>query len=662
LKSLWSGQEAAKTGRDALSLRVYTSRLLGRDASLVMHGGGNTSVKTCVRDFFGVERDVLLIKGSGWDLATIEAGGFAAVKMEALLGMAAMKELSDADMVRQQRAAMLDPNAPNPSVEAILHAIIPYSYVDHSHADAVVTITNTPDGRKRIESLYGRRVLIVPYVMPGFVLARKVYQMTRGMNWSQYDGMVLLNHGLFTFAGSAKESYENHIKLVTRAENYIRRVTAKRGTSVSVSAGGALASEDLFQLVRLRRAVSRVQGAAVVAIFKGDVQSLAFSRLPGIKTVTTRGTLTPDHVIRTKPVPVIINRGEPDIQEYARAYKNYFDRHNNGKLKCLDLAPRWAVWPGRGVITFGRQMNEAQIVSDIADHTMKAVQRAQGMGGWKAVTQKDLFAVEYWELEQAKLAKGPKPLSLQGKIALVTGAASGIGKACVRRLLDQGAHVAGLDIQDSIKSLAVNSGNFLGIRCDVTRAKDIKSAVESVVRRFGGLDIVVSNAGNFPPSMDMESMDPAVWEKSLELNLNSHQRLVKEVIPYLSLGLDPTIVIVASKNVPAPGPGAGAYSVAKAGLTQLGRVAALELGGRGIRVNMVHPNQVFDTAIWTRDVLAKRARHYGLTIEQYKTSNILHTEITSMDVADLICAMAGPAFAKTTGAQVPIDGGNERVI
>ncbi len=654
MKSLWNDREAKKFAQDPLTLRVYTSRLLGRDASLVMHGGGNTSVKTQVRDFFGVEQQVLYIKGSGWDLATIKPEGFAAVKTDTLLRMAAIKELTDADMVRQQRAAMLDPNAPNPSVEAILHAIIPYAYVDHSHADAVVTITNTPDGKKRIKEVFGDRVLIVPYVMPGFILARKVYEMTLGVDWAKYDGIVLLNHGLFTFADTAKESYENHIKLVTKAEQYINEQkkfsfpNKKNMSFPNVFIGNPNTSNALLTLSRLRQAVSRLQVGAVVALLKDDKRSIAFSQLPNIKTLATRGTLTPDHVIRTKPKPVVIHKNiESDVNEYAKAYKGYFDRYTDGELKCLDLAPRWAVYPGKGVIAFGRSLGEAQIISDIIDHTMQAIVRAEGMGGWKVLREKDLFDVEYWELEQAKLTKNPKPLGLQGKIALVTGSASGIGKACVERLSAQGAYVVGLDIKDGY---------------DVTKEADLKKAVESTVRRFGGLDIIVSNAGIFPPSMGLGSMDPGAWEKSLQINLTSHQRLMKIAIPYLSHGIDPTIIIIASKNVPAPGPGAGAYSVAKAGLTQLGRVAALELGAKGIRVNMVHPNQVFDTAIWTKDVLEKRARHYGLTIEQYKTNNILHTQITSKDVADLVCAMAGPAFAKTTGAQIPIDGGNERVI
>ncbi len=716
MKSLWNDKEAKSLGQDPLALRVYTSRLLGQDTGLVMHGGGNTSVKSKIRDFFGIEQQVLYIKGSGWDLATIKLEGFAAVKMDALLRMAAINPLTDADMVRQQRAAMLNPNAPNPSVEAILHAIIPYTYVDHSHADALVTITNTPDGRKRIEGIYGKRVLIVPYVMPGFVLARKVYEMTLGVDWSKYDGIVLLNHGLFSFADTAKASYENHIQLVTQAERYInkevelffpnkkqkifpnkkQKTSPNKNSNMSfpnASIGNPNTTNTLLSLARLRQSVSRVQGNAVIALLKEDNHSLAFSRLPRIKTLVARGTLTPDHVIRTKPKPVIIDchsreSGNPkniesDVNEYAKAYKNYFDRHTDGKLKCLDLAPRWAVWPDHGVVAFGRSLGEAQIISDIVDHTMQAIQRAEGMGGWKVLKSQDLFDVEYWELEQAKLAKNPKPLSLQGKIAMVTGAASGIGKACVERLLSHGAYVAAVDINPNMsfqnknkmsfpnvsgpqtghsQLFVGNPENVLGIICDVTKESDIKNAVESTVRRFGGLDIIVSNAGNFPPSMDLESMDPAAWERSMQLNLTSHQRLMKTAIPYLSHGIDPTIIIIASKNVPAPGPGAGSYCVAKAGLTQLGRVAALELGAKGIRVNMVHPNQVFDTAIWTKDVLEKRARYYGLSVEQYKTKNILHTTITSKDVADLVCAMAGSAFAKTTGAQIPIDGGNERVI
>ena len=656
MKNLWNEQDAKACQGDLLKLRVYTSRLLGQESSLVLHGGGNTSVKAQVKNFFGDQEDVLYIKGSGWDLATIEAPGFAAVKMDMLKRMAALPKLSDTDMVREQRAAMLNPNAPNPSVEAILHAIIPFQFVDHTHADAVVAITNTPNGEARIKEVYGSRVLIIPYVMPGFVLARRVYEMTQGLDWSKCEAIILLNHGIFTFADSAKASYDNMIQRVSEAEDYIAK------QKIALANSSTPVQEYLLDLARLRQAVSKVQGAAVVAHLKNDTKSVGFANLSRISDIATRGTLTPDHVIRTKPTPCVIKQDvAKDVMIFAHHYKTYFDRNTDGKLTCLDLAPRWAVWPNQGLVTFGRSLKDAKITSDIVDHTVDAIQWAEAMGGWTVLSEKDIFEMEYWELEQAKLAKGDKPLGLQGKVALVTGAASGIGKACVEVLAAAGAHVAALDIRAEIAS-QFKSQHIFGIACDVTDDNNLQAAISATVRRFGGLDIVISNAGIFPPSEFIADMNTATWDKSMMLNLTSHQRLMKAAIPYLTHGIDPTLIIIGSKNVPAPGPGASAYSVAKAGLTQLARVAALELGAKGIRVNVVHPNQVFDTAIWTDEVLQKRAKSYGLTVEEYKTNNILKTEITSRHVADLVCMMAGQSFAKTTGAQIPIDGGNERVI
>ncbi len=656
MKTLWNKEKARACGNDLLKLRVYTSRLLGQEPSLVLHGGGNTSVKARVKDFFGVTQDILYIKASGWDLATIESKGFAAVKMDALKRMAAMERLTDTQMVREQRAAMLDPNAPNPSVEAILHAIIPHRFVDHTHADAVAAITNTPHGRKRIEELYGQRVLIVSYVMPGFILARKVHEMTRGLNWKTCEGIILLNHGIFTFADDAKVSYERMITLVSEAENYIRK------QKVKIAVRHQKSTVDLAALVRLRQAVSKAQGGAVTARLKNDPRSLGFAGLSNVAAIASRGTLTPDHVIRTKPIPVIVGTDpQKNVADHVRNYRAYFDRNTDGKLICLDPAPRWAVWPGQGLVAFGRSRAQADIVSDIVDHTVEAIQWAQGMGGWKVLSEKDIFEMEYWELEQAKLAKAGKTSPLQGKVALVTGASSGIGKACVETLMAQGAHVIALDMRKEIVRQFV-SPNILGIVCDVTDTRALVRGVEQGVGHFGGLDIVVSNAGTFPPSGSLADMNEEVWEKSLAVNLTSHQRLLKACLPYLEYGIDPSVIVVGSKNVAAPGPKAAAYSAAKAGLTQLARVAALELAAKGIRVNVVHPNQVFDTAIWTKDVLKERAKSYGLSVEEYKTNNLLKVEITSKDVAVLVCALAGGVFSKTTGAQIPIDGGNDRVI
>jgi len=656
MKSLWNEKESQGHKKDLLRLRVYTSRLLGREADLVLHGGGNTSVKAKVKNLFGETEEVLYVKGSGWDLATIEAAGFPAVKLDVLKRMAELKNLSDTDMVKNQRAAMIDPNSPNPSVEAILHAIIPYRFVDHTHADSVVTITNTPNGKERIQKIYGSSVLIVPYVMPGFILAKKVFEMTKDLDWSKIEGMILLSHGVFTFHEDVRVSYERMIKIVSKAENYLRKEAGR------MEVKNVKPRENLFELARIRQGVSKIKGMAVIVKLETDHTCVNFSNRSDVATIATRGPLTPDHVIRTKSKAVVFkNNTQGAVTEFASNYRQYFKRYATGNLTCLDSAPRWAVWPGYGLISFGVNMKEVEIISDIVEHTIRAIEQAEALGGWKPLPEKDIFKMEYWELEQAKIKKIDRSLAFQGKIALVTGAASGIGRACVEAFHQQGACVAAVDINPALQNL-FKKKDILEMVCDVTRVNDLKKAVESTVRQFGGLDIIVSNAGIFPPSESIEAMNPETWNKSLTINLSSHQLLLKESIPYLQLGMDPAVVIIGSKNVPAPGPGASAYSVAKAGLTQLARVAALELAPKGIRVNVVHPNQVFDTAIWTKEVLKKRAKHYGMTVAEYKTSNLLKTEITSSDVALLACAMAGPLFLKTTGAQIPIDGGNDRVI
>jgi len=645
MQNLWNDNEASNY-KDDLALRVYTSRLLGQEPALVLHGGGNTSVKSTAINIFGESEELLYVKGSGWDLATIETAGFAPVKLSILKQLAKLQKLSDLDMVQTQRSAMINPSAPNPSVEAILHAIIPFKYVDHTHADAVVTITNTANGIERIQQLYGKRVLIIPYVMPGFVLAKQVYTMIQDIDWSQLEGMILLNHGVFTFADDAKTSYTNMPKLVTEAEDYLQTaIPTDNSTPVEI---------DLLKLAKLRKAVSTVRGCAVVT--KLNTEAASFSQRQDVASIATRGPLTPDHVIRTKRIPLLVN---DNIEDYVTQYNEYFARNTDGQLTCLNPAPCWAVWPSVGAVNFGRSYKEAGIIADITEHTIHAIAMAETLGGWQALSESDIFAVEYWELEQAKLNKSGSVL--QGKIALVTGAASGIGKACVEVLHAQGAAVVAVDMNPAITE-QFNQADILGMVCDITVAEDIQNAVDTAVRQFGGLDILISNAGTFPPSLKIADMESTTWDASMAINLTSHQRLLTACSPYLAVGIDAAVVMIASKNVPAPGPGAAAYSVAKAGQTQLARIAALELGSTGVRVNVLHPNAVFDTGIWTEEVLSKRAAHYGVTVEEYKTNNILQTEVTSKDVANLACTMVGPIFAKTTGAQIPIDGGNERVI
>lgn len=656
MNSLWYDEDAKVFLNDPLQLRVYASRLLGRHSELVLHGGGNTSVKIKKKNIFGDIEDILYIKGSGVDLISIQPAGFAPVRLEVLEKMASLKKLDDGDLLRLQRTSMVDPDFPNPSIEAILHAIIPFKYVDHTHPDSVLTITNNKRGEELIRKIYKERVFVVPYVKPGFILAKKVYELTRNLDWNKIEGIILLNHGLFTFSDDARISYERMVQLASIAEDYLE----KKGAFDSIA--GAEASEDLFTLARIRHYVSMTKGDAMIARIDQGSEACGFANLTDVDSIATRGPMTMDHVIRTKPIPAIVkNDIEKDIANYSSEYKKYFGRNTDGYLTCLDTAPRWVVWPEHGSISFGKSVNEADVVADISRHTMRAIQLGEAIGGWNPLPEKDIFHMEYWALQQAKIQKKESSFELQGKIALITGAAGGIGRACAEALYEQGAVVVGLDINPEVTEI-FNKQDRAGLTCDVTDDKAIQEAVEFIVRSFGGLDILVTNAGIFSASRTIEEMDAASWNQSMEINLTSHHRLLKTCIPYLKHGIDPAIIFIASKNVPAPGPGASAYSVAKAGLTQLARVAAMELASFGIRVNIVHPDAVFDTGIWTQEALDARAKHYGLTVAEYKTKNLLKTEVTSKDVAAMVCAMTGRTFAKTTGAQVPVDGGNERVI
>ncbi|MGE5466235.1 MAG: SDR family oxidoreductase, partial [Ignavibacteria bacterium] len=343
----------------------------------------------------------------------------------------------------------------------------------------------------------------------------------------------------------------------------------------------------------------------------------------------------------------------------------YFAAHEpqaRERKTMLDAAPRMALDPEFGLCAVGRTAQDAGIVSDIYAHTVDIILGATALGGYRALPARDIFDVEYWDLEQAKLKKGGKPPAFAGEIALVTGAASGIGKAAVEALMARGAAVVALDLQASIVGL-FDKANYLGIQCDVADEAQLKAAIAQGVEAFGGLDMLVLNAGIFPGGCRIEGLPTADWQRVMRINLDANLVLMRECHPFLKLApRGGRVVIIGSKNVPAPGPGAAAYSASKAALNQLARVAALEWGGDNIRINSLHPNAVFDTGIWTEEVLASRAKHYGLTVDEYKRNNVLKTEVTSRDVAELAAELCGPLFAKTTGAQIPVDGGNDRVI
>jgi len=658
MENRWNDREAsAYVG--PLAQRVYTSRLLGRDPSLVLHGGGNTSVKHTATDLMGRVHDVLYVKGSGSDLATIEEKHFSPVRMEPLLELATLETLSDPAMARELRRALMDPAAPDPSVEAILHALLPFPFVDHTHADAVVSLTNTPSGEKWIRDVYGDSVVVIPYVMPGFRLSRLCAQLFPQQAHAGTVGMVLMNHGIFSFGATAQESYDRMIALVAQAEDFL---TSKGAWNIALApAPLPLDQRVAVSVADRRKAISDAAGFPVLLTVHDSDRTRAFARHPEVSRISQLGPATPDHVIRTKRVPLLGDNVDGYVAEYGR----YFAENSpnvDAELTMLDPAPRVVLDSVWGLATVGRSAKEAAIPRDIYAQTVDIILRSEALEAWQALPAFDIFEVEYWDLEQAKLRKqGERPV-FAGEVVLITGAASGIGAACVASFRAQGAAVVALDIAESVET-AFSGADVLGIRCDVTDSGQVADAVERAVRTFGGIDMAVLNAGILLPSAPIASMDRDAWRRTQSVNVEGNVVLMQALHPFLKRSpRRGRVVVVASKNVPAPGPGMAAYSSSKAALTQLGRVAALEWAADGIRVNMLHPNAVFDTGIWTEDVLTKRAAAYGLSVDEYKTNNLLRGEVTSRTVAQLACTSWGPVFGCTTGAQVPVDGGNDRVV
>jgi rhamnose utilization protein RhaD (predicted bifunctional aldolase and dehydrogenase)/NAD(P)-dependent dehydrogenase (short-subunit alcohol dehydrogenase family) len=656
MQSRWNEADAAGfTG--VLGECVYGSRLIGADPSLVLHGGGNTSVKAPFEDITGATVDALYVKGSGWDLGSIEAPGFPPLRLSRLQELLELETLSDPDMMRELAAAKLDPDAPAPSVESLLHAFLPFPAVQHSHADVVVTLTNLADGEDRVRAVYGNSVVVIPYVMPGFDLAKTVSTMWGDLADDHTIGMVLMNHGLFTFGETTRLAYERHVELIDRAERWLD-IHAPSPTP----GGEGLAGVETARLAYLRRQISQAAGRPMVMSRMSDALVRRFVTRPDLADLATRGPLTPDHVIRTKRHAMV---GE-NVEGFVAAYQQYFaDNEHRGRteLTMLDPAPRVVVDPELGVLTVGENPKAVDIAADIYRHTIPVLERSEDhLGGYRALPAGDLFDCEYWDLEQAKLRQsGPAP-EFSGMVAVVTGAASGIGKACAAELMSRGCAVAGLDLAEEVPT-AFSGASWLGLKVDVTDPAAQTAALATVVERFGGVDLVISAAGVFGRTTPVAELSADTWDTVQKVNTDAVAMLLATAHPLLALSpAGGRVVIVGSKNVPAPGKGAAAYSASKAAVTQLARVAALEWAEDGIRVNVVHPDGVFDTGLWTEELLAERAAKYAMTVDEYKTRNLLSTEVTSRVVARAVAALCSDTFAATTGAQIPIDGGNERVV
>ena len=663
MKSLW--QTPTTNGQSALDECVQGSRTIGAHDALVLHGGGNSSIKDTITDITGAELDVIYVKGSGWDMATIKPQGFAPLRLNRLRELLAVDAITDAALVNELRCALVDASAPDPSIESLLHALLPYRAVLHSHADVIVSLTNQPDPAAAVTELFGDSVVLIPYVMPGFDLARLANELWPKLATAKTRGMVLLNHGLFTFGDTMAEAYSRHLEFISAAEAAVAGDDAESAASAA-PATPAPATVDPLAIARLRRAISAHAGRPMIMGHHTDERVWDFVGRSDLAEIASRGPATPDHVIRTKRLPLVASGADAaGVDGYVADYQAYFDR-NRGRsvvpLDILDPTPRFILDPEQGMFTVGKTIKDANIVRDIALHTFDVIEAGERLGSYTALPEGELFDIEYWDLEQAKLRMGGTPAELTGQVALVTGAASGIGRSIAKHLLDLGACVVGIDISPGVTD-TFTGASWLGIPVDVRDRAALADALRQTVARFGGLDILVVAAGVFAESAPITALDGAVWDRTLAINVGSVQTLFALAQPLLaespSYG---RVVVIGSKNFAAPGPGAAAYSASKAALTQLARVAALEWASDGIRVNTVHPDAVFDTALWTPELLAERAAKYGVSIDEYKRRNLLSTEVTSLDVAHMVGAMVTATFQSTTGAQVPVDGGNDRVI
>ncbi len=655
MQNRWNDQQAA-TCDGPLEECVYASRLLGADTALVLHGGGNTSVKLIESDLYGEPIEVLYVKASGFDMAEIDVSGFSPLLLERVQRLVELEALSDTAMLNELRGSLVSVDAPTPSVEAILHAVIPNRAVMHAHPNALLAISNTVGGEDKVRALYGDRVVVVPYAMSGFKAAAAAARAYRTEATEQTEAVVLMNHGIFTFGDTPGQAYQRMVALVSEAEVFL---VGSAASAVAARASRGQQPVDRLDIARLRADISEAAGTPCIVRRHRDEASWAFAQRPDVAAISQQGVATPDHVIWTKRVPLLGR----DVATYAKDYQAYFDEYSVGRdLRMLDPAPRVILDPELGMVTAGPDVHAEQVAGDIYLQIIDVIERAESIGGYSALPASDIFDLEYWELEQLKLDRARDVGEFTGEVAVVTGANSGIGRGCALALLDRGAAVIGLDINPTVGEM-IDHPAYVGAPCDLSSVSETSAALDVGVERFGGVDMLVAAAGLFPESSPISAHDPAAWRRAMSVNVDGLVQLLSLMHPLLlHAPSGGRVAVIGSKNVAAPGPGASAYSASKTAANQIARVAALEWAPDGIRVNSVHPDAVFDTALWTPELLAERAARYGMSIDDYKRRNLMSVEITSAAVGEVVAMMLGEVFTPITGAHIPIDGGNERVI
>ena len=679
MRSAWVERDAkaavdhyGKDGVDAdLALRVYSTRLIGSDPRLVLHGGGNTSLKTKARDLAGTEVDVLRVKGSGSDMGLIEPAGMPAVKLAPLCALRARGKLSDDEMARAQRAFLIDPLAPSPSVEMLLHAFMPAKFVDHTHAAAVLSLIDQPNSEQLCAQVYGTRMGFVPYRMPGFGLAKiaaKVFEQNR-----RVEGLILDKHGLFTFGETAREAYERMIEMVSLAEARLRQ--GGKAVFASIKLPPQLAPvAEVAPIIRGACSVAddRVEGAwrRPIVEFRTSGAILNFVNGEGVARYARAGVVTPDHVIRVKPWPLILPAPQAGrladfkaaarkaAQKYIADYKAYFARHRRRARGAAmhDPAPRLVLVPGLGLFALGAGKRDAVIAADIAQAAIECIADAEAIGTFASIGQVDMFDVEYWPLELAKLG-ARRMLPLQGQVAVITGAGGAIGAATAKAFAAAGAEVALLDLdKKAVQEKAAAIGDAaIAIACDVTKAQSVTAAFAQVVAAFGGVDIAVSNAGAAWQGKIGE-VDEAILRESFELNFFAHQKVAQAAVRIMrAQGTGGCLLFNVSKQAVNPGADFGPYGLPKAATLFLVRQYALDHGAEGIRANAVNADRI-RSGLLTEDFIKHRAKARGLSEKDYLSGNLLGREVTADDVAQAFLAQA--LALKTTASVTTVDGGN----
>ena len=677
MENLWDQKQV--DGLDELDKLVYMTNLIGADTSLVVWGGGNTSIKITEKDFMGNEAPAMWIKGSGSDMKSMRRAQFPRLNHDNIMPLFDRESMSDEDMVAYLERCLMDGESPRPSIETLLHAFLPFMSVAHSHADAVVSLTNNTDSGAVLSDVYGDNIAVVDYFRPGFKLSKLVGLAVKES--PNLDGVVLMNHGLFTWGSDTKEAYDKHISLVTQAEEYI----AKGRTSVFGAVKPSPIGDDVRKTLAsdlgpyIRGLVSEKQG--MVLKYDACQSVLDFLSSEEGRTLSAIGPATPDHLIHTKRRPLWIEPVDLSnvvglkasindaMTQYVTDYTSWYEAHTSQEHPMLDPYPRVILMPGVGMWTTGKDAQAARIVSDIYHHTINVISGAQAVSQYSSLKPQDVYDAEYWPLELYKLTMAPPEKELARKVALVTGAASGIGKSIAERLASEGAHVVVSDIDGNatkeVASGLVTSygfGRAIGISLDVSDVNSVAEAFVETRLEYGGLDILVSNAGIAPVGA-IDKLELSEWQRSLDINTTGHFLVAAKTVQTLKeQNQGGSMVFIGTKNVPAPGAEFGAYSVSKAAEVQLARVLALETGASGIRVNVVNPDAIFEgSQLWSAELREERAAAHGVAVNELETfyheRTLLKRQVRSQGVAETVLFLASERSSRTTGAMIPVDGG-----